>query len=509
MTILPTVRKPTVEEVTDIAGSYGITLDEENAKSFQELIAGFLPAYWRADELIEPRPEVKYARTPGYRPSPEENEYNAWYWRCEVQGRKRGLLAGKTVALKDNICLAGVPMMNGSRILEGYVPEIDATVVTRMLDAGAVIKGKAANEDLCLSGSSFTTALGMVKNPHKPTHSAGGSSCGSAALVAAGEVDIAMGGDQGGSIRIPACWSGVYGHKPTHGLVPYTGVFPIEQTIDHTGPMCNNVADIATAMEVLAGPDGLDPRQIGCKTQNYRAALKGGVKGLKIAVVKEGFGHESSEAAVDRKTKAALDKLKKAGATVKEVSIPMHLDGLAIWTLIAVEGLQHQMVKYNAFGLNWKGLYLTSLQDKYAHAWRCRGDDFSETTKLCIILGEYLERNYYGHYYAKGQNLSLALRAEYDKVLGDYDVLAMPTLPMQATPLPEQDCSREEYIDLALTMIPNTSPFDATGHPAMSVPCGMNDGLPIGLMFVGARYDDASVIRVAAAFEKLGNWMKM
>ncbi len=509
MAILPTVRTPTVAELIDIAADYGMTLDEENAKSFQGLINGFLPAYWRTDELTEPRPEVKYARTSGYRPQPEDNPLNGWYWRCEVQGRKRGLLAGKTVALKDNICLAGVPMMNGSRILEGYVPEVDATVVSRLLDGGAVITGKAACEDLCLSGSSFTTALGMVKNPHKPTHSAGGSSCGSAALVANGDVDMALGGDQGGSIRIPACWSGVYGHKPTHGLVPYTGIFPIEQTIDHTGPMCSNVADVATMMEVIAGPDGLDPRQIGCKTQNYRAALKKGAKGLKVGVVKEGFGFDSSEAAVDRKVKAGLEKLKKAGATVKEISIPMHLDGLAIWTVIAVEGLQHQMVKYNGYGMNWKGHYLTSLQDKFAHAWRARGDDFSETTKLCILLGEYMERNYYGHYYAKGQNLSLALRAKYDDALADYDVLAMPTLPMQATPLPGQDCSREEYCERALTMIPNTAPFDATGHPSMSVPCGMNNGLPIGLMLTGKRYDDASVIRAAAAFEKLGDWKKL
>ncbi len=165
------------------------------------------------------------------------------------------------MAIKDNVCVAGVPMMNGSATLEGYVPEVDATIVTRTLDAGATIVGKAVCEDLCFSGGSHTAATGPVLNPRAPGRSAGGSSCGSAALLAAGEVDLAIGGDQGGSIRMPAGWCGVVGHKPTYGLVPYTGVFPIELTLDHTGPMAATVADVALYLEVLAGADGLDPRQ--------------------------------------------------------------------------------------------------------------------------------------------------------------------------------------------------------------------------------------------------------
>src|SRR5918911_2761076 len=173
-------------------------------------------------------------------PTIEELRDNAWYWRCEIHGAPEGPLAGKTVAIKDNVCVAGVPMMNGSATLEGYVPEVDATVVTRILDAGGTILGKAVCEDLCFSGGSFTPHTGPVLNPRDPFRQAGGSSCGSAALVAAGDVDLATGGDQGGSIRIPSCWSGIVGHKPTHGLVPYTGVFPIELTLDHAGPMGGN-----------------------------------------------------------------------------------------------------------------------------------------------------------------------------------------------------------------------------------------------------------------------------
>lgn len=509
MAILPTVRTPTILEIREIAADYGITLSEEDAASFQGLIKGVLPSYWRADELVEPSLPVKYPRDPGYRPPPEENAYNAWYWKTDIKGKPRGPLAGKTVALKDNICLAGVPMMNGSRILEGYVPEVDATVVTRILDAGATIKGKAACEDLCISGSSFTSALGMIKNPHKPTHSAGGSSSGSAVLVAVGEVDMALGGDQGGSIRIPSGWCGVYGLKPTHGLVPYTGIFPIELTLDHTGPMCARVEDLALLLQAIAGPDGLDPRQIGVKTQNYTAALGKSIKGLKIAVVKEGFGRPESEAAVDRKVRAAVQKLASLGAKTKQVSIPMHIDGLHIWNTIIVQGLTQMMIKLNGFGVNWEGHYVTSLQDAYARSWRARPDDFSETTKLVLILGEFLDRNYQNHYYAKGQNLSRALRAAYEAVLKDYDLLVMPTLPMQATRLPAPDCSREEYVKLALEMIGNTAPFDCSGHPAMNVPCGMNNGLPVGMMLIGRRFDEATVIRAAHAFEQASSWKKM
>src|SRR5262249_29734589 len=181
---------------------------------------GSIQSYARLDEMVEPTLPVKYPRTPGYRPSEAENPLNAWYWKTDIKGASGGLLAGERVAIKDNICVAGVPMMNGSRVLEGYVPEIDATVVTRILDAGGVIAGKAACEDLCFSAGSHTCVTGPIRNPYSPDHSAGGSSGGSAALVASGEVAMTLGGDQGGSIRPPSCWCGVYGLKPTRGLGP-------------------------------------------------------------------------------------------------------------------------------------------------------------------------------------------------------------------------------------------------------------------------------------------------
>ena len=310
MAKFPTVRTPTVEEVLDIADSFGLNLSIEDAESFQGLMGGTIASYDRIDDLVDTKLPVKYPRTPGHRPKQADNKYNAWYWKSEVQGKKRGPLAGKKIVLKDNICLSGVPMMNGASVLEGFVPDIDATVVTRILDAGGTIIGKAANTYLCFDGGSATTATGMVENPHKKGYSSGGSSAGSGVLVSIGEADMAMGGDQGGSIRMPACWSGMVGHKPTHGLVPYTGVFPIEMTLDHTGPLARTVTDTATLLQVIAGPDSHDPRQIGCKTQNYLKALAKGAKGLKVAILKEGFGHPESEKVVDQKVRAAANSFK-------------------------------------------------------------------------------------------------------------------------------------------------------------------------------------------------------
>jgi amidase len=231
-----------------------------------------------------------------------------------VPGAASGKLAGKTVALKDNICLAGVPMMNGASTLEGYVPDVDATVATRILDAGGTIVGKTVCEYFCFSGDSHTSASGPVHNPHRRGYSAGGSSSGSAAVVATGEVPMALGGDQGGSIRIPASFCGIYGLKPTHGLVPYTGIMPIELTLDHTGPMTATVEDNALLLEVLAGPDGLDPRQYGgAVAKPYREALGRGAGGLKIAVVEEGFAHSQSSPKVDSLVREAAERFKGMG----------------------------------------------------------------------------------------------------------------------------------------------------------------------------------------------------
>jgi len=323
--------------------------------------------------------------------------------------------------------------------------------------------------------------------------------------VAAGEVDMALGGDQGGSIRIPSSFCGIYGMKPTHGLVPYTGIMPIELTLDHTGPMTRTVADNALLLEVIAGDDGLDPRQYSPRIADYTAALRQDASGLSIGVVTEGFGHSNSESEVDAQVRKGVDRFVKLGAQVKEISLPMHATGAAIWSPIALEGATELMMKGNGMGTNWRGLFVTSLLDAHS-TWRHRANELSDTLKVSMLLGHYFTKHYRGHFYAKAQNLSRKLRAAYDAALADHDLLLMPTLPMKATPLPPADAPRELYVQRGFEMIANTAPFDATGHPAMSLPCGLADGLPVGLMLIGRHYDEATIYRAAHAFEQSGDW---
>ena len=503
-----TVQRPTHSQLKEIVEELGMNMPDARVQEFLDVMQGTLDAYDVVDGMPDHLPPVLYPRTAGHRPSPEENPLNAWYVTTEVRGAPRGPLHGKTVALKDNVCLAGVPMMNGASTLKGYTPDVDATIVTRLLDAGATIAGKAHCEYFCLSGGSHTNATGPVENPHKAGYSAGGSSSGSAALVGGGVVDMAIGGDQGGSIRIPSSYSGCYGMKPTHGLVPYTGVMPIETTIDHTGPMTQNVRDNAAMLQAIAGADGLDPRQYDPQVDDYVGAIGRGAGGMRIGVVKEGFGHSASEADVDARVRAGAELLRRLGASVDEISIPAHLNGPAIWTPIALEGLTNQMMHGNGMGTGWKGMYTTSLLDFHAN-WRSRADELSDTLKICMFMGQYYLKHHRGHYYAKAQNLARQLREEYDKMFSAYDLLLMPTLPMKATPLPPPGASLALYCQRAFEMLPNTAPFDVTGHPAMSVPCGMSDGLPVGMMLVGAKWQEAAIYRAAAAFEQADDWRRM
>ena len=502
------VQMPTLEQLRAVAHRCGLSLDDSDLNSFRGLLTPYIQAYNLVGAMPDELPRVKYPRTPGYRPSPEENPHNAWYVKTSVKGAPEGKLKGKTVALKDNIMLAGVPMMNGAATLEGYMPDFDATVVTRILDAGGEIAGKAHCEYFCLSGSSHTNATGPVHNPHRRGYSAGGSSSGSAVLVATREVDMAMGGDQGGSIRMPASFCGIYGMKPTWGLVPYTGIMPIEIFVDHTGPMTRSVADNALLLEVIAGDDGYDPRIKAPVVHPYTRALDGNVKNLSIAIIKEGFGHPNSEPVVDEKARAAASRFVAMGARVEEVSIPMHLASGPIWTPIGTEGLTQTMMYGDGYGVSRDDLYSTSLMD-FHRGWRQRADELSETTKLFLMLGTYVREHYGSRYYGKAINVVRRLRAAYDDVLAKYDLLLMPTTPMKATPLPGPNASREEYVTRALEMINNTAPFDLTHHPAMSLPCGMADGLPVGLMLVGRHFDEPTIYRAAHAFEQSADWKTM
>ena len=402
---------PDAARLAALSDHFGFGLSAEEIDEFVPAVAGTLVASEAVERFYEGSAPAAPER-PWAAPAPSRNRWGGWYVTTSINESPQGPLSGRTVAVKDNIAVAGVPMMNGSRSVDGFVPRRDATVVRRLLDAGATIAGKSVCEDLCFSGASFTSQPGPVRNPWDESRNAGGSSSGSAALVATGEADLALSGDQGGSIRIPSSFCGIVGHKPTHGLVPYTGAFPIERTIDHLGPMARTVADTVLMLTVLAGVDGMDPRQ------------------------------------------------------------PSDLD--AVEELIA----------------------------HFARQRIERGAELSRTVKLVGLSGRYTFEVGGGKYYAMARQLVPELRAAYDAALSEHDVLVMPTLPYTATEIPPDDVSLPDYLATGLSMVGNTAPFDVTGHPACSVPAGLVNGLPAGLMIVGKKFDDATVLRVAHTYEQ-------
>ncbi|MEE8394781.1 MAG: amidase [bacterium] len=498
---------PTLAQLRECADDLGMNPTDAYLESAQRVLGRVAETYRALDALPDNVPPVRYPRAPGYRPEPDENPHGAWYIKTAIRGARRGKLAGKRVAVKDNVCVAGVRMMNGASVLEGYVPDVDATVVTRILDAGGEIAGKAVCEYFCVSGTSATAATGPVHNPHRRGYAAGGSSSGSAALVAAGEVPMAIGCDQAGSIRIPASFCGVVGLKPTYGLVPYSGVAPLEPTIDHCGPITDSVANNALLLEAIAGADGLDSRQRNPRVARYTKALAGGVAGLRIGVVREGFGLPNSQPDVDAKVREAAERLAGLGAEVSEISVPFHRSAFPIWLPFSNEGGFVTMLEMNGVGMGHEGLYVTGLL-KAMSGWRQRSDEFAHTIKIKALAGRYSLRRYGGHYYAKAMNLRRRLRAAYDEALANCDLLLLPTVPITASKLPPPDATPEQVTAVAWEALANTCGFNVTGHPAITLPCGMADGLPIGVMLAAKHWGEATIYRAAQAFAASGDWRR-
>jgi amidase len=505
---------PSVEEVQAIGSGLGMSLSAEDAGSFREMMRAAFYSAGRVAELEEPTLPVKYPRDGGYRPDFAENPYNAWYWRCDVRGAEGGPLEDMRIGLKDTFCLAGVPMSAGSHIVEGYVPDVDATVVTRLLDAGARIVGK--NITSSGVGAKDGDPFATVRNPRKPSHAPGGSSTGCAAALVAGDIEGAMGADQGGSVRIPAAWSGCVGLKPTHGLVPYTGVVSNEVTMTHPGPMANTVRDVARMMDAIAGPDPLDPRSrwIPPQDADYVSSIGVGVRGVRIGIVSEGFGQTpwteigllGGEVVVDEKVLAAVDRLAALGARVEEVSIPMHIDGVHIFNTMYNEGNAH-MYRHHNIGTNHLGWYDGALLER--PGWRANPDALKDSAKSMLLTAGWLETRYQGRHYARGQNVRRNLVAAYDEALARFDVLVMPTVPFRATPIPEGPVTPAESVAYAMQMINTTCQFGVSGHPAISVPCGIEDDLPVAIQVIGRHLDDAKVLQVADAVEASGDWLTL
>jgi len=494
------IRPPTAQDLLTAAAEIGLEIRPDDVDGYLDLARGFIAGHHVVDSLPEGVATPRAPRAPGRRPSPDENPLGAWVTRARVKEYDDGPLAGRSVVLKDNIALAGHPMGGGTGFLADYVPSVDASVVTRILEAGGEIVGKAACEYLSFSGGSHTSATGPVHNPRRHGYCAGGSSSGCGALVGAGEVDMAIGGDQAGSIRTPAAFCGVVGLKPTYGLVPYSGIIPIEVSVDHTGPITATVEDNAILLEVIAGPDGLDPRQQGLELQDYTEALSGDAEGVRIGVLEDGFGLANSEPEVDARVRAAAARLRTLGAKVESVSMPMHVPGTALVMPIFAQGATDLMMA-NGVPVQTPGLYPPGLAEAFAR-WREHTGELSELLKALLLVGRILARGDGPRLYARAQNQRRVLRDCYDRILESHDLLLMPTLPITAKPLPPPDAPREEAIRCATEMMGNTAQFDLTGHPAISVPCGDVDGLPVGMMLVGRHFDESTLYRAAHAYEQ-------
>jgi amidase len=505
---------PDIEEVIAVAKALGIHLGPEEAVLYQKYLLEQLREF---DTFVQARmeestpPLVSPARTPGYRPGPDEDPLNAWMWKCQIAGAADGLLAGKTVSFKDHIAVAGMPMRLGSFALEGFIPDFDATVVTRVLQAGGTIIGKNIMNGL--SGGFGTGGgigdYGRPLNPHNHAHVTGGSSSGSAAAVAAGEVDISFGGDQGGSIRIPAAFCGIVGHKPTFGLVSHFGIgFGSDQSIDYTGPMTRTVDDAAAALQATAGYDSYDPRSTRDvpSGMDVLSRLADGVSGLRIGVLQEGF--DEAEADVRRLVMAAVDVLAQAGADVSEVSIPEHRTIRTAQTALSAEGA---LALFNTgfFGAFTRTYYPASFIAAINKMWASHADVLAPRTKLSLIAAEWSRRTYHGRVYAKAQNVRPTYIKAYDAALADVDVLVMPTCIMTA-PKDYTPGSYLEAVEDNLTLRSssrNTQPFNYTGHPALALPVGKSSaGLPVSMQLVGRFFDDPLLMRVAYAYQDATDW---
>ena len=513
--------RPSVEDVIEYGQALGLALTQAEARSMQSRMLDHIATLETFHELrIEEHhlPLDVTDRDPGYRPTEQEDPLNVFIRKCWVSGAAEGPLKGKTIGLKDHISVAAIPLTLGSHFMDGYIPDFDATITTRLLAAGGTIVGKMNMEDFSFGGPGLSGIgdFGRPLNPHNPAHVTGGSSSGSAAAIAAGLVDIAFGGDQGGSIRLPAAWSGTLGLMATHGLIPHTGVFGLDPSIDYVGPLTRTVEDLAAVLECVAGPDGYDPRQMHLPAQlpSYTQALTRGVDGITIGILSEGFGFPGSEADVEQTVREALATLESSGVQLTSVSVPLHEKAMLALLPIFFEGGKH-MFDTNLGGTFAKTYYPSSMISTFGRFKQSHGHELPLNYKLNLLVGDYLTRFTHGRLYAKAQNVRPTFIKQYNEALAQVDVLAMPTLPMKA-PVHHASDNYEEAIERTLfggelgmdlgLVVRNTAPFNLTGHPAISIPCGKVDGLPIGLMLVAPYFREDLLLQIAAAYQHAVDW---
>ena len=497
---------PESAEIQRVARALGFELAGPEVATYQRVLADWLKG---VDEFMNmrieepPPPLAAVRREAPYKPSAAEDPLNAWVRKCSFGGDVAGRLAGKTVSFKDTIAVAGIPSTLGSFGIDHLVPDFDSSVARRAIEAGATVIGTNA----VVGGFGEVGDLRRPKNPHDPSRLAGGTSSGSAVAVAAGEVDIAFGGDQGGSVRIPAAWSGAIGLKPTFGLVSQFGVVSgNDPTVDHVGPIARSVEDIAAALDVVAGYDGLDPRQWRHipDVVDTSSTLADGVDGLTVGLLDEAFLDADPEVAAAVRSAAVV--LRAAGAKIVDVNVPEHLAVTPAYAALTLEG-SHAVGRAGISALG-ETYYPPSLAAALGRSWRMDVELYPER-RLQRLLGEFSARIFEGRLYARAQNVRPTFVAAYDRALADVDVLLMPTC-LTTAPLfrerPEfptnlQRTEGDGDRAMGLPGLRNTLQFNYTGHPALTIPCGRSQGLPVGMQLVGRYLEEAVLLRAGYVFQ--------
>jgi aspartyl-tRNA(Asn)/glutamyl-tRNA(Gln) amidotransferase subunit A len=419
-------------------------------------------------------------------------ELNAFVTRESIAGDDDGPLAGKSVAVKDNISTEGVRTTCGSRMLEEYVPPYDATVVERLKDAGATIDGKANMDEFGMGTTTETSYFGATRNPVDPERVPGGSSGGSAAAVAAGETDLALGSDTGGSIRCPAAFCGVVGIKPTYGLVSRYGLVAYANSLEQIGPIAPSVGEAAELLDVIAGPDPHDAttRDEGADS-DYAAAADGDVDGLTVGVPTELI--EGADDGVREQFQAALADLESQGAETVEVSLPSVEYAVAAYYVIAMSEASSNLARFDGVRYGVSGGFDGNWNEAFSEA---REEGFGDEVKRRILLGTYaLSAGYHDKYYKQAQEARAYVNQDFDSAFEDVDVLASPTMPVLPPKLGE---SLDDPLQMYL-IDANTVPVNLANLPAISVPAGEHDGLPVGLQLVGPAFGEKQIIRAGSA----------
>ncbi|GED19932.1 MULTISPECIES: Asp-tRNA(Asn)/Glu-tRNA(Gln) amidotransferase subunit GatA [Kurthia] len=413
----------------------------------------------------------------------------------KVPFEERGPLFGLPIGVKDNIVTEGLETTCASKILEGFNPIYDATVVQKLRDAGMITVGKVNMDEFAMGSANENSSIKPVHNPWNFNHVPGGSSGGSAAAVAAGEVPFTLGSDTGGSIRQPAAFCGVVGMKPTYGRVSRYGLVAFASSLDQIGPITRNVRDNALLLEAISGVDANDSTSANVEVPDFAAQLTGDIKGLKVAVPKEYLG-EGVSAGVKAQVQAAIDKLKELGATVDEVSLPHSKYALAAYYILSSSEASSNLSRFDGIRYGFRA-EADNLEDLYLQT---RAQGFGDEVKRRIMLGTYsLSAGTYDAYYKKAQQVRTLIKQDFDEVFKSYDVIVGPTTPTTAFKLGEN-------IEDPMTVYANdilTVPINLAGVPAISIPCGFDGDLPVGLQIIGNYFEEGTVYRVADAFERV------